>query len=531
MQDFENCRLEATAFQCGRSSSLSTSRSTLLFCLFLSSSCVPVVCCRPMITFLVVIRNETSPPMFLCERVVLSLWRRRPLLFALIAISTFILLAFQYHSVSSTKPSVSEQRSAGHAGLRQFLSLSVIRDDSLPLQKDSIVQTSDQNDSPFQDRKPGNRPNASRESNPESNEDSDTLSEKKMVQKYDNILRCSCALQVPRILLITYFRSGSSFLGDLLQQSCRTFYSFEPLHYMTEGVRIPDSRAEEAFFLLGRMMECSFPEISYYVKWALRPENRFLFKWNRLLWSRCRIRPVSCFNAAFIKDVCSKAHVQVIKTTRMHMRQVRSFLQTLDRSMRDALKIVYLVRDPRGIFNSRKNLVWCANNTCADPRVICTEMAEDLSEFHKLKSEMPDHFFLLRYEDLSLSPEKTATTLFQQLQLPFSKQVSRFLRSHTTVDPQSLGSEIENPYSTRRNSVATAMDWVNKLTAREIESTQSACHHVISELQYLHINRHDVTAEADSSPDPLLFVNEIAKNSGFFSGATTRTVTSHNTSH
>ena len=300
---------------------------------------------------------------------------------------------------------------------------------------------------------------------------------------------------------------------------------------MTSGVRIPDSRAEEAFYLLGRMLHCAFPEISYYVKWALRPENRFLFKWNRLLWSRCRLRPASCFNAAFMKDVCSRAHVQVIKITRMHMRQVRSFLRTLDQSMIRSLKIVYLVRDPRGIYNSRKNLGWCENKTCADPQAICGEIAEDLTEFRKLQSEMPDHFFMVRYEDLSLFPQRTAMNLLQQLQLPFSKQVARFLQSHTTVDPQSVGSETENPYSTRRNSVSTAVEWVNRMTANEIESTQSAtCHTVITELKYLYITKHDSPVESYPT-DSLEVVKEIAAKSNFFIAHASGTVSRGNASY
>lgn len=359
------------------------------------------------------------------------------------------------------------------------------------------------------------RPNKVYDSRIKSTENADKMNSAKMPNKYDNISKCSCAQRVPRILLITYFRSGSSFLGDLLQQNCRTFYSFEPLHLMTEGVRIPDSRADEAFSLLSRLFDCSFPEISYYVKWALRPENRFLFKWNRLLWSRCRFRPVSCFNAAFIKDVCSKAHVRLIKTTRLHMRHVRSFLQTLDRSTISTLKIVYLVRDPRGIYNSRKNLSWCQNKTCADPKAICDELSEDLTEYRKLKSEMPDRFIMIRYEDLSLFPQVTSVDLSQQLELPFSKQAERFLHSHTAVNPESHDSEKDNPYSTRRNSVSTAVEWVSEMTAAEIDRTQSACKSVIVDLKYHYITRKDKDGNADLTGSSAV-VREIAAHSNFF---------------
>jgi hypothetical protein len=46
-------------------------------------------------------------------------------------------------------------------------------------------------------------------------------------------------VRVKGILLITTFRSGSSFLGDLLQQSdTLTYYHFEPLRSLLSNTRL-----------------------------------------------------------------------------------------------------------------------------------------------------------------------------------------------------------------------------------------------------------------------------------------------------
>lgn len=42
-------------------------------------------------------------------------------------------------------------------------------------------------------------------------------------------------LRKPVVFVVTYFRAGSSFLGDLLQHAANTFYFFEPLRYITLG--------------------------------------------------------------------------------------------------------------------------------------------------------------------------------------------------------------------------------------------------------------------------------------------------------
>jgi hypothetical protein len=38
--------------------------------------------------------------------------------------------------------------------------------------------------------------------------------------------------KLPKVLILSYFRSGSSFLGDLLTVNSDTFYLFEPFYYI-----------------------------------------------------------------------------------------------------------------------------------------------------------------------------------------------------------------------------------------------------------------------------------------------------------
>ena len=344
---------------------------------------------------------------------------------------------------------------------------------------------------------------------------------------------------IPRILLVTYFRSGSSFLGDLLQSTPRTFYSFEPLHFMTSGYRAPSERLEEAFYVMNKLFSCSFPELSFYIKWALNADHRFLFKWNNFLWNSCRNHRRLCYNPSFLKGICLKASVHLMKVTRLHMKQVKEFIDredekilswkqnkriqdkksldeskegnktsrtkaldqtinTKDRTEKDTedqmskllsnqLKVVLLVRDPRGIYSSRKSLYWCKKDSCLDPSLICQEMEEDLKEFDRLHSQDPDRFTLIRYEDLSLNPEKEAVYLFQRLSLTFSKErLGQFLRSHTSL-PSGHSNEKEaqdNPYSTTRDSRTTAFEWIKRLTPEEVSSVQTACFRVMDRIGY-----------------------------------------------
>ncbi|RWS07453.1 carbohydrate sulfotransferase 3-like protein [Dinothrombium tinctorium] len=273
-----------------------------------------------------------------------------------------------------------------------------------------------------------------------------------------------------RILLVTYFRSGSSFLGDLLQQSGKTFYTFEPLHYMTDGLRITEDRLEEAIHLLNNILNCDFKNIANYINWAKRPENRFLFRWNTFLWRFCAIRQRLCFDADFIRDVCFRSSTRVMKITRLQLRDVIKFIE--NSTIHDNVQIVYLIRDPRAIYSSRKGMSWCSNTSCGDIKILCSEIEQDFAAYMQMKLKFPERIFLIRYEDLAMNPVKVSKTLFDKLKIPFSPRTQRYLRTHTNVPK---GVYDSNPYSTIRDSKLMPLQWTEKLSFQEIVKIQNNC--------------------------------------------------------
>ena len=311
--------------------------------------------------------------------------------------------------------------------------------------------------------------------------------------------------QAPRILLVTYFRSGSSFLGDLLQQNPKTFYSFEPLHYMLDARRLQVDSLDsldhltEALYVINNLLSCSFHSIMHYIKWALLPTHRFLFKWNTFLWSRCYLGSKNhfqyshqriCFNPSFLKHTCLDASAHVIKLTRLNLNHISHLLNATGDiatsnhlhhiNTHSSVKIVLLVRDPRGIYSSRKNLSWCSNSPfCSNVTILCEEMLNDYYEYSRLKALHPNSIFLLKYEDLSFDIYNESSKLFANLTLPWSsRMVQSFIQTHKPNE------ESTNPYSTNRNSKVTASGWINKLTLDEIHSIEKTCSSVLNLLGY-----------------------------------------------
>lgn len=300
---------------------------------------------------------------------------------------------------------------------------------------------------------------------------------------------------VTKIIVLTYFRAGSSFFGDLLQQNWKTFYHFEPLHSMTYNSRIGDDKIDKAFHLFNGILNCNYTEMGEYMEWVRQPHNQFLFSHNMFLRVTCHSNPKTCFNSTFVNAVCQRAPVHVMKVTRLHMRHLKTYLEE-NPDMN--IKVVYLTRDPRGIVSSRWSLDWCNGTECSDSNVLCHEMNEDLKVFEDMQREKPSNFIKVRYEDISLNPEAESRKLFKFLHLPFTTSVQRFLKTHTV----GRRTDDSNPYSTRRNTTAMAFSWRERFTFKQVTNVQLSCKDVLKTLNHSFITSPEQLPYPNGKPKP-----------------------------
>lgn len=286
------------------------------------------------------------------------------------------------------------------------------------------------------------------------------------------------AQNVSRVLLLGYFRSGSSFVGDLLQQNWKTFYSYEPLHFMTQANRIGPKNVTDALNLISAIFNCDF-KFNKYDPMRFK-KDPFLLQWNKFLWNVCRFRPDTCFDVDYISDVCVRSKYNIIKLVRLPVKHLETLWKQIEHLN---VKIVYLVRDPRGVYNSRKNVDWCKKDkVCRSISNICQEMRQDLNDYERLKALMGDNLMLVKYEDISLDPLNMSKELFGKLNLVYSPSVVRFLTSHTKSRRRGDSKKLYSTY--RANSNFTAFHWTRKLGPKEITRIQSSCRDVLERLNY-----------------------------------------------
>jgi len=100
-----------------------------------------------------------------------------------------------------------------------------------------------------------------------------------------------------------------------------------------------------------------------------------------------------------------------------------------------------------------------------------------------LEKRYPGRIFLIRYEDLSVSTEEVAKSLLRFLDLPWTPEMTNFIVTHTSMDKKEIVrnrvtkkvKKETSPYSTSRNSTATAFKWRTSLDWGNITTIQNSC--------------------------------------------------------
>jgi len=309
-----------------------------------------------------------------------------------------------------------------------------------------------------------------------------------------------------QILIATTWRSGSTFLGDLLNHYKGTFYYFEPLHYYSKIKDLSKVQNETSF--LKSLYTCKFNSDNLgFLHHVSQGPNKFLFEnHNFRLWKTCHnLLPndLMCFMPDYLNRVCPLFPIKLIKTVRFRVKNVEELLQ--DSAMN--LKVVVLVRDPRGVYNSRSSgavKTWCKKDLCADPEVGCRDLNSDIQAAFDLEERYPGRVKLVRYEDLSMFPEDTSMDMLSFLDLPYTDGIADYIASHTSKEKMKVvknkkthkKERKQNPYGTAKNSSATAFAWRDKMGFKKTTNIQEACQVPMAKLGYkLVLNEEDMRSE------------------------------------
>ncbi|XP_062327295.1 carbohydrate sulfotransferase 1-like [Osmerus eperlanus] len=325
------------------------------------------------------------------------------------------------------------------------------------------------------------------------------------------------------ILVLATTRSGSSFVGQLLNQHQDVFYLFEPLYHVQTALvpRLSHGRyAAERRVMLGASRDllqslygCDLAFLESYIQPA--PVNHTTDRLFRRGASRALCSPPVChafqpsnanveegdcvkrcsaLNISLAAEACRERHHVAIKIVRVpEVGDLRGLVE----DPRLNVKVVQLVRDPRGILSSRMETfrdsyrlwrVWRATGRkpysldASQLTVVCQDFYSSVSTGLSPPAWLRGRYMLLRYEDLARSPVVKTREMYEFLGLSMDESVEGWIRANTRGSKEMAAAK--HKYGTVRDSAANAESWRLKLSYDMVEHTQAVCQRTLQLLGY-----------------------------------------------
>jgi hypothetical protein len=109
---------------------------------------------------------------------------------------------------------------------------------------------------------------------------------------------------------------------------------------------------------------------------------------SKYVWTNCFShdrKHFNCYDSTYQRDKCLNAQVRFIKTVRLRGTRIEKLLKE-----NVNLKIIILMRDPRGIMKSRTDHDWCGKKRhCNNVTELCQQMELDLATAVSLNKIFP----------------------------------------------------------------------------------------------------------------------------------------------
>ncbi|XP_060565887.1 carbohydrate sulfotransferase 1-like isoform X2 [Ruditapes philippinarum] len=297
------------------------------------------------------------------------------------------------------------------------------------------------------------------------------------------------------IVINSYMRSGSSFLGQLIAYRPDTFYWYEPLWNYDSGVyywgkdyvctnHINCGYARNRNLNIGKMHEtlyniykCDFSLLAPALAEQMTPN------YSGNIWKpykSCRARGKSveiCLKR--METVCKNAKHRTTKIVRLTVDNLEYVLEHLP-----TVKVIHLMRDPRAIINSRITTTWYHlhetpydnhRRIMTEAKDLCLRMKYDLKAATVLKQKYPGRFAIIMFEDLQTD----------------MKAKTQMLYSYVGIDKSSVESKLGNmtgilqeEHNVNRTRGNYSNWWRHQLSYGAVKVIDSVCKNVSDVLGY-----------------------------------------------
>ncbi|XP_026220944.1 carbohydrate sulfotransferase 6-like isoform X2 [Anabas testudineus] len=319
------------------------------------------------------------------------------------------------------------------------------------------------------------------------------------------------------VLLLSSWRSGSSFLGQVFSQHPSVFYLMEPAwHVWTKLQKTGEGALRMAVRdLLQSVFQCDFSVMEAYLPEQHSVSSLFMWSHSRALCSppACPLTPRTQFsNQTRCHKACDGTSLQGVEEacgTYSHvvLKEVRFFeLESLYPLLQDQnldLRIIHLVRDPRAVMRSREE---SAGMLAMDSAIVLEQrnvpagevqyqVLQEICRSHMRINEkailkpppfLNGRYKMVRYEDMARDPLGEIFSMYEFVGLEMTRQMEEWI--YKVTHGKGKGSPNDAFKIISRNAVEVSQAWRTMLPYIKVKRIQEVCKGAMSLLGYKMIN-------------------------------------------
>ncbi|XP_060615917.2 carbohydrate sulfotransferase 6-like [Anolis sagrei] len=332
------------------------------------------------------------------------------------------------------------------------------------------------------------------------------------------------------VLILSSWRSGSTFAGQLFNQNPNVFYLMEPAKHLWNSMPwgSPELIQGAMRDLLRSVFLCDMEAFRFYIRNASKVSHLFMWPMSKGLCSPPACEAFSrfdivdkmeciaqCGHAPFekISEACATYSHVVVKVVRLF--QLEALYQLLgDPSL--SLHIIHLVRDPRAIFASRRFISLLADNqfitktTNSTPDIrrvmykVCHSQVEMyFTALYHMPSAWRGRYLLTRYEDLVGDPLGHLAKWYNFTGLTSTPKLQKWVYNITHWP---TSSERKEPLSIEKNAKFVSQAWRQQLSFKKVQDVQAICKEAMEVFGYKLMTSEE--EQRDLTLDSVLPVSE-----------------------
>ncbi|XP_037109568.1 carbohydrate sulfotransferase 6 [Syngnathus acus] len=319
------------------------------------------------------------------------------------------------------------------------------------------------------------------------------------------------------VVLLSSWRSGSSFVGQVFSQHPSVFYLMEPAWHVWTKLRNSGAQTLRMAVrdLMRSVFHCDFSVTDAYLPEHHNMSSLFMWSHSRALCSppACSLTPRGYFsNQTQCLQTCGEVGLQGVQEacfsySHVVLKSVRIFeLESLYPLFEDPsldLRIIHLVRDPRAVVRSREQ---SAKAFVGDNAVVLEQKSMPAAEIQyqviqeicrshvriseralqKPPSFLKGRYKMVRYEDVARNPLEEISAMYDFVDLDMTNQLEEWI--YKLTHGKGKGSLKEAFEITSRNAADVSQAWRTTLPHNKVKRIQEVCKRAMSLLGYTTVN-------------------------------------------